>query len=208
MGRDNFRPRFGLLILYGRNGIRNYPAIFATRNDIFVLEIIPPEIIPLAFCGEEKLSRVCRKLSRFVIATRAQARGAARPVPSAPSVSMELLTGLELSTVYMRPAQHAFHSRYGKRALVLILGAQGRAYGVEVTAARGWMGPPSGAPRANGATTHKVHPDKPGDHREVFQKLSAVTTPSRTSLWAHNTHGAGRERLVHLITSQTVQSVR
>ena len=51
--------------------------------------------------------------------------------------------------------------------MVQILGAQGRAYGVEVTVARGWMGPPGGAPRASGATTHKVHPDKPGDHKEV-----------------------------------------
>ena len=121
---------------------------------------------------------------------------------------MELLNGLELSTVYVRPVQYAFHSRYGKRALAQILGAQGRAYGVDVTAARGWMGPPGGAPRASGATTHKVHPDKPGDHREAFQKLNAATAPSRASLWAQSTHGAGRERLVHLITSQTVQSVR
>ena len=48
-------------------GCEIIPLFFATRNDIFVVEIIPPEITPLAFRGVEKLSRVYGKLSRLLL---------------------------------------------------------------------------------------------------------------------------------------------
>ena len=110
-----------------------------------------------------------------------------------------------------------------KRALVQILRAQGHAYGVGVTVTR--ESPPGGVTRAYRAVARKVHPDKPGGRKEDFQKLSAahdawadLIKASGSVGWplqprgghteAHNTHGADRERLVHLITSQTVQSVK
>ena len=110
-----------------------------------------------------------------------------------------------------------------KRALVQILRAQGRAYGVDVAITR--ESPPGDVTRAYRAVARKVHPDKPGGRKEDFQKLSAAhdawadlikasgsvgrpPQPRGGHTEAHNTHGADRERLAHLITPQTALSVR
>ena len=72
-----------------------------------------------------------------------------------------------------------------KRALVQLVRTQGSQYGVDVAVTR--ESPPGDVTRAFRALARKAHPDKPGGSKEDFQEPA---------------------RLIHLITSQTVQSVR